>query len=215
MISDDLRAQLARGCARLDVNLPAAAENALLDFVTLLVKWNAAYNLTAIRVPTDMVSKHLLDSLSVLPFLRGKRIVDVASGAGLPGIPLALSCPERHFVLLDSNGKKTRFVTHTVTTLGLRNVEVVQARAEDYRHAELFATVISRAFASLFDFMRLAGHLGAPDASFLAMKGQPPADEVQALPAGFRATVHPLAVPGLEARRCVVEIQKQVPGAEC
>ena len=110
MISDDLRAQLARGCARLDVNLPAAAENALLDFVTLLVKWNAAYNLTAIRVPTDMVSKHLLDSLSVLPFLRGKRIVDVASGAGLPGIPLALSCPERHFVLLDSNGKKTRFV---------------------------------------------------------------------------------------------------------
>lgn len=208
MKSADLGAQLARGRAQLDVKLPAGAEDALLDFVTLLVKWNATYNLTAVRTPTDMVSKHLLDSLSVLPFLHEERIVDVATGAGLPGIPLALACPERQFVLLDSNGKKTRFVTHAVTALGLRNVEVVQSRAEDYRPVELFATVISRAFASLLDFMRLAGHLGAPHARFLAMKGQAPADELQALPAGFRATVHPLTVPELEASRCVVEIQK-------
>ncbi len=209
MKSADLRAQLARGRAQLDVKLPAGAEDALLDFVTLLVKWNATYNLTAVRAPTDMVSKHLLDSLSVLPFLHGERIVDVATGAGLPGIPLALACPERHFVLLDSNGKKTRFVTHAVTTLGLHNVEVVQARAEDYRPEQPFATVISRAFAAILDFLRLAGHLGAADGRFLAMKGMPPEAELRELPAGFRrVAVHPLRVPCLEAGRCVVEIEK-------
>lgn len=206
MKSADLRGLFARGCAQLNVNLPSGAEDKLLDFVALLGRWNATYNLTAIRVPADMVTKHLLDSLSVLPFLKGSRLVDVGSGAGLPGIPLALACPERHFVLLDSQGKKTRFVTHAKSVLGLQNVEVVQSRAEDYRPAKLFATVISRAFASLSDFMRLAGHLGEPDASFLAMKGGIDAGEVQALPAGFRATVHPLEVPGLMAKRCVVEI---------
>ena len=209
MKSADPKALLERGCAVLTVNVPAGTEDRLLEFVRLLVKWNSTYNLTAIRDAAGIVSKHLLDSLSVLPFLQGRRIVDVASGAGLPGIPLALACPERHFVLLDSNGKKTRFVTHALTALGLQNSEVVQARAEDYRPAELFATVISRAFASLPDFMRLAGHLGAPGASFLAMKGKPPTDEMRALPAGFRATVHPLAVPGLKAQRCVVEIHKE------
>ncbi len=208
MKSADLQAQLARGCAQLHVELPSAAGQSLLEFIALLAKWNATYNLTAIRAPTDMLSKHLLDSLSVLPFLQGQRIVDVGCGAGLPGIPLALACPERRFVLLDSQAKKTRFVTHAVATLGLRNVEVVQSRAEDYRPAELFATVISRAFASLLDFMRLAGHLGAPQAVFLAMKGQPPAGELQALPAAYHARVHPLRVPGLKAQRCVVEITK-------
>jgi len=208
MTPADLKAQLVRGCEQLHVDLPPGAEHTLLDYIALLTKWNAAYNLTAIRVPTDMVSKHLLDSLSVLSFLQGKQIVDVACGAGLPGIPLALACPDRRFVLLDSQAKKTRFVTHAITTLGLRNVEVVHSRAEDYRPVELFATVISRAFASLLDFMQLAGHLGAPHAVFLAMKGQPPAGELQALPVACHATVHPLTVPGLKARRCVVEIHK-------
>jgi len=208
MTSADLEAQLVRGCAQLHVDLPPGAQQSLVDFIALLTKWNAAYNLTAIRVPTEMVNKHLLDSLSVLPFLQGKRIVDVACGAGLPGIPLALACPDRNFVLLDSQAKKTRFVTHAIAILGLRNVEVVQSRAEDYRPIELFATVISRAFASLLDFMQLAGHLGEPHASFLAMKGQPPAGELQALPPGFHARVHPLMVPGLKAHRCVVEIRK-------
>ncbi|MGA9855162.1 MAG: 16S rRNA (guanine(527)-N(7))-methyltransferase RsmG [Gammaproteobacteria bacterium] len=208
MTSADFKAQLARGCAQLHVDIPPGADQALLDFIKLLDKWNSAYNLTAIRAPMDMLSKHLLDSLSVLPYLQGKRIVDVACGAGLPGIPLALVCPDRRFVLLDSQAKKTRFVTHAITILGLRNVEVVQSRAEDYRPAELFATVISRAFASLLDFMRLAGHLGEPFAAFLAMKGQSPAGELQALPARYQATVHPLTVPGLKARRCVVEIHK-------
>ncbi|MDE2091811.1 MAG: 16S rRNA (guanine(527)-N(7))-methyltransferase RsmG [Gammaproteobacteria bacterium] len=208
MTSADLKAQLVRGCAQLHVELLPGVEQTLLDFIALLAKWNTAYNLTAIRAPTDMVSKHLLDSLSVLPFLQGNRIVDVACGAGLPGIPLALACPDRRFVLLDSQAKKTRFVTHAIMTLGLRNVEVVHTRAEDYRPLELFATVVSRAFASLLDFVQLAGHLGAPQAVFLAMKGQPPAGELQALPAGCHASVHPLTVPGLKAHRCVVEIHK-------
>jgi 16S rRNA (guanine527-N7)-methyltransferase len=204
----DLKAQLRRGRVELGVNLSSEADDKLLEFIALLAKWNTAYNLTAIRDPENMVSKHLLDSLSVLPFLKGFRIVDVGTGAGLPGIPLALACPERHFVLLDSHAKKTRFVTHAAAALGLRNVEVMQSRAEHYRPAELFATVISRAFASLGEFMQLAGHLGAPEAGFLAMKGQLPADELQALQPGFRARVHPVTLTGLKAMRCVVEITK-------
>ncbi len=208
MKSADPRAQLARGCTQMQLQLPEAAEQVLLEFLTLLAKWNATYNLTAIRTPTDMVSKHLLDSLSVLPFLQGRRIVDVGSGAGLPGLPLALACPDREFVLLDSNAKKTRFITHAAATLGLRNVQVVQKRAEDYRPEELFATVISRAFASLRDFVRRSGHLGAPHARFLAMKGRLPEAELKSMPAGYAAEVHALRVPGLDAQRCVVEINK-------
>jgi len=177
----------------------------LLDFIELLAKWNATYNLTAIRTPAEMVSKHLLDSLSVLPYLQGRRIVDVGSGAGLPGIPLALASPEREFVLLDSNAKKTRFITHAMATLGLNNVQILHSRAEDYRPAELFATVISRAFASLREFVRLAGHLGAPHGALLAMKGEPPVDELNEMPAGYSAEVHALKLPGLDAKRCVVE----------
>ncbi|MDE2234162.1 MAG: 16S rRNA (guanine(527)-N(7))-methyltransferase RsmG [Gammaproteobacteria bacterium] len=208
MNSADLKAQLTGGCAQLQLHLPAGAEQALLDYIQLLAKWNAAYNLTAIRAPAQMVSKHLLDSLSVLPYLQGRRIADVGSGAGLPGIPLALACPDREFVLLDSNAKKSRFITHAAAALGLRNVQAMQVRAEDYRPAELFATVISRAFASLDDFVRFTGHLGGPQASFLAMKGVLPVDELNKIPAGYSAVVHALKLPGLDAERCVVEIKK-------
>lgn len=208
MNSADCKAQLSRGCAQLQLRLPAGAEQSLLDFIGLLAKWNAAYNLTAIRTPSEMVSKHLLDSLSVLPYLRGRRVVDVGSGAGLPGIPLALACTDLEFVLLDSNAKKTRFITHAAATLGLRNVQALHIRAEDYRPGELFATVISRAFASLHDFVGYAGHLGAPYAPLLAMKGGLPAEELKQLPAGYAAEVHALRVPGLDAERCVVKINK-------
>lgn len=208
MNSADTRAQLARGCAQMRLQLPETAEQMLLEFLALLAKWNATYNLTAIRTPADMVSKHLLDSLSVQPFLEGRRIVDVGSGAGLPGLPLAITCPDREFMLLDSNAKKTRFITHVAATLGLRNVQVVHSRAEDYRPEELFATVISRAIASLRDFIQLTGHLGVPHARFLAMKGRSPEDELKSIPAGYTAEVHALRVPGLDAQRCVVEINK-------
>lgn len=180
------------------------------EFVELLCRWNRTYNLTGVRVRTEMVPRHLLDSLSVIPFLNGKRIVDVGTGAGLPGIPLAIACPERRFVLLDSNGKKTRFVTHVVMTLGLKNVQVAHTRVEDYRPAEPFATVISRAFAAILDFLQVAGHLAGDDGRFLAMKGHYPGDELQALGTRYHIRAHPLAVPGLEAKRCVVEIWKKV-----
>lgn len=180
-------------------------------FVELLEQWNGAYNLTAVRDPEEMVTKHLLDSLVLLPFLRDLSgpVLDVGTGAGLPGIPLAVSVPALHFVLLDSNGKKTRFVTHVMATLALRNVEVVQARVEDYRPAKPFVTVISRAFSSLQDFARLAGPACAPGGRLLAMKGVYPKQELEDIPAGFRLlAVHPLHVPGLDAERCVVEIEK-------
>ncbi|MGH8283761.1 MAG: 16S rRNA (guanine(527)-N(7))-methyltransferase RsmG [Gammaproteobacteria bacterium] len=216
MAQQDWRPLLSSGLVQLGLALPTDGAAKLLTFIELLVKWNAAYNLTAVRAPAEMVNKHLLDSLAVAPFLRGESILDVGTGAGLPGIPLAIAFPNRNFTLLDSHGKKTRFVTHAVTTLGLKNVEVVQARAEDYHPAEGFATVISRAFASLADFLKLTAHLCAPGGRWLAMKGERPDDELQPLPAGFRMiAVTPVHVPGLDVQRCVVKIERQVLRSGC
>lgn len=209
MDQENLKSALRAGVAKLELILSDEAVATLCNYIDLLHQWNQRYNLTALRDPGEMVSRHLLDSLAVLPCLRGGRVLDVGTGAGLPGIPLAVACPEKHFALLDSNGKKVRFVTHAVTALGLKNVEIVQTRAEDYRPAEPFATVISRAFAQLKDFLLLTAHLCAPDGRWLAMKGAPTESELQNLPAGFRrVALHPLKVPGLDARRCVVEIAR-------
>lgn len=216
MDQENLKSALRGGIAELGLALSNDAVAALCSYIDLLHQWNQRYNLTAVRDPGEMVSRHLLDSLAVMPYLNGKRVLDAGTGAGLPGIPLAMACPDKHFVLLDSNGKKIRFVTHAVTALSLKNVEVVQARAEDYRPAELFATVISRAFAQLADFLVLTGHLCAPGGRWLAMKGAPAESELQNLPAGFRrVAVHPLKVPGLDVRRCVVEVKKQVLRSVC
>lgn len=204
----DRVSRLAAGLEELQLALSSQVQAQLLAYLELLAKWNTAYNLTAVRDPDQMVTRHLLDSLAINPLLQGTRVADIGSGAGLPGIPLALANPDRHFVLLDSNGKKTRFMIQALATVGLRNAEVVQTRAEDYRPAEPFATVVSRAFASLADFLRLTAHLCAPDGRWLAMKGEVPEPELQALPAGLTATVRPLHVPGLDARRCVVEIRR-------
>ena len=204
------RSRLAPGLAALGVILPPGAEVKLLAFTELLLQWNQAYNLTAVRDPAEVVTKHLLDSLAVLPFVAGSPVLDVGTGAGLPGIPLALALQDSHFVLLDSNGKKTRFITHAAAVLPLPNVTAVQARIEDYRPEAPFATVLSRAFASLGDFVGLAGHVCAPGGRLLAMKGTPEESELARLPAGYRvAGVHPLKVPGLDAERCVVEIRKE------
>ncbi|HEV2322232.1 MAG TPA: 16S rRNA (guanine(527)-N(7))-methyltransferase RsmG, partial [Gammaproteobacteria bacterium] len=132
----DWRAGLKPGLAALKITLPAASEARLLEFVELLARWNQAYNLTAVREPAEMVVKHLLDSLAVLPYVTCGPVQDVGAGAGLPGIPLAIALPDIRFTLLDSNGKKTRFMTQAVASLKLRNVEVVQARAEGYRPPE-------------------------------------------------------------------------------
>ena len=206
----DWRRSLGPGLKALGVSLPAGGEAQLLRYVELLERWNQAYNLTAVRDPAEMVAKHLMDSLSVLPFLSEGPAADVGTGAGLPGIPLAVARPDLRFTLIDSNGKKTRFVTQAMAELKLANVTVLQSRAEAHRPAAPYAQVLSRAFASLADFARLAGGMAAPGGRLLAMKGADPADEMAALPAGFRVLkVHPLKVPGLDAERCLVELEKQ------
>lgn len=209
MTPHDITRLLETGITELGLSLPATAPTTLCGYMEVLQQWNRRYNLTAVRAPTQIVSRHILDSLAVAPWVHGVRVLDIGTGAGLPGIPLAVAFPERHFTLLDSNGKKTRFVTHAATVLGLRNVEVVQVRVEAYRAAEPFATVITRAFAAVGEFLGVSAHLGATGTRWLAMKGVPPADELQALPTGFRlVAVHALEVPGLDAARCVVEIAR-------
>lgn len=199
--------ELARGIAELGLAVDSEQRRRLLAFVDLICKWSRAYNLTAVRDPELMVSRHLLDSLSIAPYLHGDRLLDVGTGAGLPGIPLAIAFPARQVVLLDSNGKKTRFCIHAAAELGLSNVAVEQARVEDYRPARAFDTVMSRAFAGLAAFAAAAGHLLAPDGLLLAMQGRTPAEP--AAPVGFRvAAVAPVTVPGLLAERHVVTLKR-------
>ena len=206
----DWQTRLAPGLKALGVTLPEGGDARLLAYVGLLARWNQAYNLTAIRDPQEMLTKHVLDSLAVLPFVAPTPCLDVGTGAGLPGIPLAIARPDIRFTLLDSNGKKTRFVTQAVAELKLGNVDVVQARTEAWAAPAPFPQVLSRAFASLQDFAKLAGGLAAPGGRLLAMKGARPDEEIAALPAGFRLlAVHPLKVPGLDAERCLVELEKQ------
>lgn len=191
-----LRERLTSGCTALGLELPPSSIDRLLDYIALLDKWNQAYNLTAVRDPGEMVTRHLLDSLAVAPHLAGQRIIDVGTGAGLPGIPLAILFPERRFVLLDSNGKKTRFLVQAKASLGLDNVTVIHSRVEEYRPEEPFDTVIARAFAALTDILTLCRHLVADEGAVLAMKGG--AAEAEMVPAGFRvAELIALNVPGL------------------
>jgi len=181
----------------------------LVDYVKLLHRWNAAYNLTAVRDPLEMVSRHLLDSLSVRPYLTGYRILDAGTGAGLPGIPLAVLEPERAFCLLDSNGKKIRFVQQAVMTLGLTNVNVVKARMESYLPAEKFATIVCRAVASSSDFLLATRHLLACPGRLLIMKGQrPDGAELDGLePRPDDIHVHRLTVPYVRAERHLLDIR--------
>ncbi|MBW3567380.1 MAG: 16S rRNA (guanine(527)-N(7))-methyltransferase RsmG [Proteobacteria bacterium] len=188
---------------------PDAGES-LVRYVELLERWNQAYNLTAVRDPAEMVQRHILDSAVIEPFLAKGLIADVGTGAGLPGIVLAILQPELAFTLIDSNGKKTRFCRQAVAELGLENVAVEQARVEDYRPVERFATVVSRAYASLAEFVSSTRHLLVEGGTFLAMKGAYPHQELNELPAGVRlVAVHPLSVSGLNAERHLVEMELQ------
>ncbi|KPK56008.1 MAG: hypothetical protein AMS22_02690 [Thiotrichales bacterium SG8_50] len=203
---------LETGLAEMGLSLEPPVHQRLLSYIALLGKWNRVYNLTAVRKPEQMVTRHLLDSLSVLQFLREPRILDVGSGAGLPGIPLALARPQWEFVLLDSNGKKARFLTQAVAELGLSNVSVAQARVEEYQSEVLFTTIISRAFASVGEFVTGARHLLAPGGIYLAMKGAYPVAEMDHLPAGYAVVAtHQLQVPGLDAQRHAIELQPSEP----
>lgn len=176
----------------------------LLAFLALIQKWNKAYNLSGIRDGLDMVRLHLLDSLAVLPHVKSGRVIDIGTGAGLPGIPLAIMMPESQWVLLDSNAKKTRFVQQVIVELKLKNVSVVQARVESYSVEQAFDTIITRAFASLADIQKLTQHLLRPNGELIAMKGLPTHEELQSI-IGSHVLI-PLHVPGIEAERCLIRI---------
>ena len=200
-------ARLRAGTTELGLAVSADACERLLDYLELLARWNTAYSLTAVRDPTDMVGRHLLDSLAVAPFVRGDSLADLGSGAGLPGIPLAILEPARQCVLIDSNGKKARFLREAVRTLGLTNVRVDQIRVEDAQGP--FDCITARALGSLAQMLAWGGHLLARGGVWLALKGLLKQDEIAALPAGFVIDrVEPLTVPGLGAARHLVIIRR-------
>lgn len=200
-----LRTQLAQGLAELGVALPGGADERLLRYLALLQKWNRVYNLTAIREQPRLVTHHILDSLAVVPFLPAGSIVDVGTGPGLPGVPLAIARPGDPVTLLDSNHKKGAFLRQVVIECELRNVQVQIGRAEDWRPAELFSVAISRAFSDLPGFVEAARHLVAASGVLAAMKGVYPDEELALLPATARVDrVIRLEVPGLRADRHLV-----------
>lgn len=202
--------QLERGLIALGLTLDQDIRQRLLDYIALIEKWNRAYNLTAIREPEKMVSHHLLDSLAVAPHLRAKRLLDVGSGGGLPGIPLALVSPGTQVTVLDSNHKKAAFLHQAVMELKLKNAAVCNERVESWQTQNRFDVIISRAFSDMGEFVRITRHLLAPGGTFAAMKGLYPYEEIERLPPGCNVQqVLPLAVPGLDGARHLVLIGQQ------
>ncbi|MBX9810293.1 MAG: 16S rRNA (guanine(527)-N(7))-methyltransferase RsmG [Burkholderiales bacterium] len=200
-----LAEKLARGVAELRLDIAADTQHKLLDYLALIHKWNQVYNLTAVRETQKMVSHHLLDCLAVIPHVGARSIIDIGSGPGLPGIPLALALPQSRVTLLDSNHKKAAFLRQAVIELGLGNVEVVCERVETWRPQHKFEVVISRAFSGLPEFLAAAGRLCAGGGVIAAMKGVYPYEEIAQMPGGFKLRgVIPLTVPGLKAERHLV-----------
>jgi 16S rRNA (guanine527-N7)-methyltransferase len=208
--------RLREGCARLDVALDDGALSQLSRYLDLLEKWNRTYNLTAVRERREMVGRHILDSLSIATRLSGQHFLDIGTGAGLPGIPLAICLPQRTFTLLDSNSKKTRFLVHVKQVLALDNVEVVCARVEEHAPQPLPDAILSRALASLPDMVTLCAGLLESGARLYAMKGSVPEHELAVLRAqGLEADCHPLEVPGESGERCLVTVSRwQHPAAD-
>jgi len=199
--SDQLCASITVGLDSLQRDLPDGAIAKLAQLLTELERWNRRVNLTAIRDLETMVSGHILDSLVVRPLLEGRRVIDVGTGAGFPGLPLAIAEPQIEFGLLDSNGKKISFVRHVIGELGLSNATAIRARAEDYAPAERFDTVIARALASIPKLLQLAGHLIREEGVLLALKGKHPAAELESIEEipGWKYGVTDVTVPGLES----------------
>jgi 16S rRNA (guanine527-N7)-methyltransferase len=207
-------ALLSEGARSFDLILETGQAEDLLKLVDELERANAEFNLTAIRDRPGMLLKHVLDSLSVQPYLRGGRIADVGTGAGFPGLPLAVVNPERRFTLIEATGKKARYVRQTAELLGLANVEVENVRAELYRPRTPFDSVVARALSSLANFVGYAGHLCARDGRLLAMKGKRPDPEIAALPKSFRlAAVHRISLLGLDDERHLVELSPAGPSS--
>jgi len=205
---DALRRLLEQGVAALGQSLAPDAVEALLDYQALLQRWNAAYNLTAVRDAEGMVTRHLVDSLAIAPYVTGQMLADLGTGPGLPGIPLALLEPARTCLLVDSNGKKVRFLREAIRSLGLGGrVTATQQRVEDVEGT--FDCITARAFASLADMLAWGGHLLAPGGTWLAMKGKYPAEELSGVPAGFSVqAIERLAVPGADGERHLVVLRR-------
>jgi 16S rRNA (guanine527-N7)-methyltransferase len=205
-----LRTELVDGLATLA--LPEALATPLLDYLALLAKWNQAYNLTAIRAPREMLVRHLFDSLAMARFVDASPLADLGTGPGLPGIPLAIALPSLQVALVESNGKKARFLREAVRTLGLSNARVLESRAEAVDAPGGYALITARALDRLAGILAVGGHLLAPGGRLLAMKGQRPDDELAELPPGWElAAMHVLQVPGLDAERHLVEIRRRAP----
>lgn len=207
---------LSAGARELQLALSDAQLAQLIDYLALLAKWNAVYNLTAVRDPQQMITQHLLDSLAAVPAFAGaKQVLDVGAGGGLPGIVLAIARPDMQVSMIDTVHKKTAFLTQVKAELGLANVTVYTARVEELQVAHKFDVITSRAFAELADFVTWSGHLLQEGGCFIALKGVLPTDEIARLPAGWRAsTVQPLIVPGLNAERHLVFIEAEKTGEQ-
>jgi len=200
-----LEAQIGAGIAAMGLTLPEAAQEKLARYLELIAKWNRVHNLTAVRETEQMVVLHVLDSLTVLPHVeRAQTLLDVGSGPGLPGIPLAIARPGLSVTLLDSSHKKCAFLRQAKAELGLANVEVSCERVENWKPAQRFDAVVSRAFSDLVDFIEQAQHLVAPGGALIAMKGVHPFEEIARLPATHRARVLEIQVPNLDAKRHLV-----------
>jgi len=213
MVTPQHAEELSTGARALGIELTPVQHEQLLAYLALLIKWNKAYNLTAVRNPDEMVSRHLLDSLSVISFIEGgtegERWLDVGSGGGMPGIPMAIMFPQMKVSLLDSNGKKTRFQTQVKLELKLDNLEVIHSRAETYQPDVPFNGIISRAFSSLEDFAGWTRHMGDTQTRWLAMKGLHPADELVALPTDFHLdSAQALTVPGCQGQRHLLILRR-------
>ncbi len=209
----NLESQLAKGVAALGISLSEGSAVRLLQYLELVEKWGKVYNLTSVRKPEEMLSRHLLDSLAVLPHIAGPLVADVGSGAGLPGIPLALARPDWYVVLFESNQKKAVFLQQVRIELGLKNIKVIGERVEGYSPREKFDTVISRAFSNLSIYVQLAGHLckeGGKGGAIVAMKGESPEEELKQIPEQFTVNrIFPVIVPGLNAKRHLVFIKRK------
>ncbi len=201
--------QLQKMLDSTDLEVTDIQKKQLVQLVELLNKWNKAYNLTSVRDPKQMLVKHIMDSIVVSPHLQGERLIDVGTGPGLPGLPLAILNPDKQFVLLDSLGKRLRFIRQALLELGLKNVTAVQSRVEEYQPDEKFDVVLSRAFASLQDMLFWCKHLPNENGHFLALKGQFPDQEIAQLDKQFEFIESiSLQVPTLEGKRCLVKVKR-------
>ncbi|RLA47489.1 MAG: 16S rRNA (guanine(527)-N(7))-methyltransferase RsmG [Gammaproteobacteria bacterium] len=207
----ELEVRLREGLSELDQRYTDQQIQKLIQYLSLLDRWNATFNLTAIKNPDTMLTRHVLDSLAIAPYLHGERFIDVGTGAGLPGIPLAIVNPHHQYTLLDSNGKKTRFLFQAKALLNLTNVQEVQQRVELYRAKDGYDGILSRAFTSLAEMVRSTQHLLAPDGRFFAMKGKLPGLELNQLPKNYHVeAVIKLTVPQLQEERHLVIIRRRL-----